>query len=141
LNGNHRAVFVDTSAYYALIDKADFNHDVAAYIWSDLRRKRQPIVTTNFVISEFHAMTVKRHGSQAALSAIDNIYRGENPVIRITEDDEREAFNLLRQYVDKRYSLVDAMSFVVMQRRGISTAFTFDRHFVQHGFEVVGVQG
>jgi uncharacterized protein len=139
LNGNRRTVFVDTSAYYALIDKADFSHDVAAHIWSDLRRKRQPILTTNFVISEFHAMTVKRHGPQAALSAIESIYRGENPVVRVTEDDEQDAFNLLRRYSDKRYSLVDAMSFVVMQRFGISTAFTFDRHFVQHGFEVVGI--
>jgi len=38
------------------------------------------------------------------------------------------------QRPDKRYSLTDCVSFVVMRERGIAEAFAFDRHFEQEGF-------
>jgi len=39
---------------------------------------------------------------------------------------------------DRRWlSLVDLSSFETMRRLGIRSAFTFDRHFRQHGFEIV----
>jgi predicted nucleic acid-binding protein len=34
-------------------------------------------------------------------------------------------------------SLVDFVSFELMRREGIRTAFTFDRHFAEQGFECV----
>jgi len=34
---------------------------------------------------------------------------------------------------DKDYSLCDALSFVVMERLGISEAIAFDRHFREYG--------
>lgn len=41
---------------------------------------------------------------------------------------------MLEQYTDKEWSLVDAASFVVMRRLGITEAFTTDHHFEQAGF-------
>jgi predicted nucleic acid-binding protein len=38
---------------------------------------------------------------------------------------------------DKEWSLTDCISFVVMQRRGISRALTPDRHFEQASFEAL----
>ena len=35
----------------------------------------------------------------------------------------------------------DAASFAVLESRGVRIAFTFDRHFRQHGrFEIVGLE-
>ncbi len=39
-----------------------------------------------------------------------------------------------QRHHDKDYSLTDCISFVVMQKLGIRTAFAFDPHFVQAGF-------
>lgn len=41
-------------------------------------------------------------------------------------------------YSDKGYSMIDCISFANMERLDISMAFSFDRHFVQHGFEALG---
>jgi len=39
-----------------------------------------------------------------------------------------------QRHQDKDYSLTDCISFLVMQRLGIGTAFAFDQHFVQAAF-------
>jgi predicted nucleic acid-binding protein len=41
---------------------------------------------------------------------------------------------LLQMQIDKTYSLCDAVSFILMQQRGITDALTTDRHFDQAGF-------
>ena len=40
----------------------------------------------------------------------------------------------LQRHQDKKYSLTDCISFIVMQQLGIQRAFAFDQHFVQAGF-------
>ena len=51
----------------------------------------------------------------------------------IARDDHDAAVALLRANDDKGYSLCDAVSFVVMDRLGISHGIAFDRHFRQYG--------
>ena len=48
---------------------------------------------------------------------------------------EELAWRKFLQYDDKDVSMVDCTSFVVMEQLGVSTAFTFDRHFLQVGFQ------
>ena len=59
------------------------------------------------------------------------------PVIRVTPEDERRAWDLFRQHQDKRFSFVDCTSFAVMKRIGMRTAFAFDDDFRQLGKWVV----
>jgi predicted nucleic acid-binding protein len=40
-------------------------------------------------------------------------------------------------FVIKEYSLTDAISFTIMTRLGLNTAFAFDRHFGQYGWRVL----
>lgn len=40
---------------------------------------------------------------------------------------------------NKEFSFVDATSFAVMRRLNIDVAFTLDLHFVQFGFQTLGV--
>jgi hypothetical protein len=41
---------------------------------------------------------------------------------------------------DQDFSLTDAVSFVVMQERGIEQAFTFGNHFAILGFQIIPVK-
>ena len=44
------------------------------------------------------------------------------------------AMELLRQRLDKDWSLCDAVSFILMREYGIEDALTSDHHFEQAGF-------
>ncbi len=47
---------------------------------------------------------------------------------------------MLVRYSDKDWSLCDAISFAVIERRRVAMAFSFDRHFRQFGgCEVLGL--
>jgi predicted nucleic acid-binding protein len=62
----------------------------------------------------------------------------DNPLLEVVWVDEelhRLAVAYLWQRPDKRYSLCDVVSFLLMQQRGISEALTTDHHFEQAGLQ------
>ncbi|HVO27469.1 MAG TPA: hypothetical protein VMW56_27975 [Candidatus Margulisiibacteriota bacterium] len=64
---------------------------------------------------------------------LDRIEQGLCVVHRVSARDEKRAVALVRTHEDKSYSLCDALSFVVMERRRINEALAFDRHFLAYG--------
>jgi uncharacterized protein len=61
----------------------------------------------------------------------------ESPSIQLIHVDEAlffQGWQFFQQYTDKSYSLTDSISFLVMAHSQITTALTFDKHFVQAGF-------
>ena len=46
----------------------------------------------------------------------------------------------MRKYADQDVSYTDCVSFAIMHRLRIRTAFTFDRHFRLAGFDVLGLK-
>ena len=60
-----------------------------------------------------------------------------SPSVEIVPPDEllwNEGLLLFASRPDKKWSLTDCISFVVMQREGIAEALTGDHHFEQAGF-------
>ena len=55
-------------------------------------------------------------------------------VVWVDGDLHLEALHLLAARLDKQYSFCDAISFVLMRRRGVRDALTTDHHFEQEGF-------
>ena len=85
-------------------------------------------------------MLVSRLGGRLAMRHLFAIDEGSTVTVRVERDDERRGRAILTQYDDKDFSLTDATSFAVMERLGITTAFTFDRHFAQYGWQVLEVE-
>lgn len=136
-----RAVFVDTSALYALVDPKDNWHAQAVECLNELAKQQLPLWVTNSVIIESHDLILQGLGKKVALSFLDNICDGSINIERTLSEDEQDAKNYLRDYQDKTFSYIDAISFSVMKRLGIGTAFAFDYHFSVIGFRVIPLFG
>ena len=58
-------------------------------------------------------------------------------VVFATEEEDEAARDIIARYADKEFSYTDAVSFAIMERLGIGTAFAFDDDFRQYGLEVI----
>ena len=80
------------------------------------------------------------YGSWEGRSPESGYSRGGLPVIRALPEEEDRGREIVARHSDKDWSLCDAISFAVLDVRGIRRAFTFDRHFLQYGrIEVLGL--
>ena len=132
-----RQLFVDTSAYFALTDRRDENHEVAVSVIHQIIRERTELLTTNYIVVETHTLLLNRIGYTTALQVIEELYKSQTRIYRVREAEERKALDIIRLYTDKKFSLVDAISFATMERFHVTQAFAFDHHFAQYGFSLL----
>jgi predicted nucleic acid-binding protein len=131
------AIFVDTTAWYALMDTRDRWHTQAEEAMRELRAASRRLVTTNHIVGEtYTTLMSRRHPARETflpgLRASRTVER-----VFVPESWEEAAEDLLAQYQDQDFSYVDAVSFISMRRLGIEEAFAFDHHFAVAGFRVV----
>jgi predicted nucleic acid-binding protein len=133
-----REVFVDAGAWIAVINARDDCHPAAVAYYGQLLRERRALVTTNLVVAEAYVMIRRYSGHRSAMQFLDST-RQSSRVTKIYSDAalEAEAEKILRRYGDQDFSLTDAVSFAVMQQRGMTEAFAFDGHFATAGFILV----
>jgi predicted nucleic acid-binding protein len=127
-------IFVDTSAWYAFVNRKDPDHDATREI---LDARAGGLVTSNFVFDETITLCLHRLGHAAAVRVGSALLdRGVVHLVRTTADDERKAWDLFRARTDKLYSFTDCTSFVLMKRLGLSRAVALDDDFRREGFEL-----
>lgn len=130
------SVFVDTSAFFAVLDAGDVNHGAARAAWDRLLDDRDDLLTTNYVLVETAALLQSRLGVEALREFAADVL----PVVELHVVDEGEhcsAFHALLVAARRKLSLVDCASFECMRRVGLDRAFCFDPHFAEQGFAVV----
>lgn len=128
----HR-VFLDSSGFLALVNPHDEHHPAARAIWTRLTTERWGTATTNFMVAETHQLFLVRLGHRHATAFLRRFLASSTAVIRVSTQDEERAQQIIFRYTDKDFSLTDATGFVVMERTGITQAFSFDQHFAQYG--------
>lgn len=121
-------IYVDTGAFFALADLTDTHHRRASE-YTRRMEKQNRFVTTSYVVIEAWLLIRNKVGYRAALEFLARVRGGAARIEDVLGSDLDEALNILETYSDQQFSLVDAVSFVVMERLGITTAFTFDPHF------------
>ncbi len=128
-------IFIDTGFVIALVSEHDDYHQQALELADMLETAY--LITTDAVLLEI-GNSLSRQYKQEAIQIIDGFITSENvEVVELTPRLFIEAFAKYRTYQDKQWGLVDCLSFVVMENRGISKVLTFDRHFAQAGFRVL----
>lgn len=131
-------VFLDTSFAIALSSVTDQNHARAAQLANQLETDKTRLVTTQAILLEIgNALSKQRHRA-AAIQLLESLETDPSvEVVLFTNSLYKLAFNLFKQREDKEWGLVDCISFIVMQDRGITDALTADTHFQQAGFRAL----
>lgn len=131
-------LFMDASGIFAAINTRDTNHASAFPFFQLLKETTTRLYLTNYVWSETHALCVSRLGRKVADEFLRWVDETEGVIlVHVTQEQHKRALGLIARHRDKRYSVADAVSFVVMEELGISHVFSFDDHFRQYGRFVV----
>ena len=125
-------MFLDTSGLLCLHNDSEPNH---ARAWKVLPTAVVRL-THSYVISEFIALCIRRGlMSKPALNFVDEMEAGLTvDVVYVDESLHHDGLNLLRNRLDKSWSLCDAVSFTPMHQHNLTEALTTDRHSEQAGF-------
>jgi hypothetical protein len=128
-----KAVFIDTSAFLAALDKGDKFHPAAANKWSALARGKSELWTTDYVRLESWSLIQRRLGADAVMAFQDDWL----PLCKIHEvgpDGFERAAAQWRIAQRRNLSLVDLTSFDAMRQLAIRTALAFNKHFQEMGY-------
>jgi predicted nucleic acid-binding protein len=128
-------IFVDTSAFYALADRADARHREAVELFDAILSKREILLTHNYVLLEAMALLQHRLGTAACLKLARSAASFD--IVWVDRALHENAVRRLERAGKRRVSLVDHVSFLVMRERSVDQAFAFDPDFETEGFRLV----
>jgi len=132
-------ILVDTGAWYALADGRERHHARAAGLFARLTQGEfGRILSTDYVLDETYTLVRMRLGIRAVRALRDLLNRSTSmQVVRVSDRDFEQAVELMLAHDDKRWSLTDCTSFVLMRELEVANAFTFDRNFTEAGFRAL----
>ncbi|MCB0255556.1 MAG: type II toxin-antitoxin system VapC family toxin [Anaerolineae bacterium] len=129
-------VFVDTVAWLALINASDSLHEPALQVMEQLQTERAQLTTTDFILLEVADALSAVSMRERTIRYIEGLRRLPMlTIVPVSDDLVTAGWLLYRQRRDKSWGLTDCTSFVVMQEKRLTQAFTSDHHFVQAGFD------
>ena len=125
-------MLLDTSGLLGYLDPAEPRHKEACRLMIAAPGR----LTHDDVLAELVALAQARGlPRRPVLEFLEGVMDGVFvDVVFVDEELHRSAIALLSRRLDKTYSLCDAVSFVLMERRGLREALTTDHHFEQAGF-------
>lgn len=128
-------VFADTFYYIAFLSPSDAAHEPAKTFTQDYNGK---MVTTEWVLTELADGLAAPVTRQRCVAFIDWLRRDVDvTIVLATTDLFNAGLTLYRTRDDKKWSLTDCISFVVMEREGISDVLTGNHNFEQAGFKAL----
>jgi predicted nucleic acid-binding protein len=127
--------FIDTSFAVALANKKDRHHSLA--LEHSFLLEKAELITTECILLEIGNSLARGLRSEAAAIISNFLKSDEIEVVRLDDALLIRAIELYEERNDKTWGLVDCVSFVVMQDRGVTKALSNDKHFRQAGFEAM----
>ena len=133
-------IFIDTSALIAYYNADDKHHGEALDVMVGIEGGEIPLTRfyiTDYIFDETMTFMECVLGShQLAMDVGEALLSSPfTTMLRIDEEAFQDAW---RRFAEtKRMSFTDCSSFAVMEKHGITHAFTFDRHFREAGFKTL----
>ena len=135
LSANNK-IYVDTSAFYALIDRSDRYHQEASILWPELLTEKFSLITSSYVVWETLDLLQKKIGFEAA-SLWSRDILGVLDIWWLDANIHQRVYELWLNLGRRQLSLVDCASFVTMHQYQIEKAFCFKPHFTDYGFTLL----
>ncbi len=127
-------IFIDTSAFIALLDSDDRQHESAVRTWQRLLEDDHDLICNNYALVEAYSLIQRRYGMQA----LRNFQENAVPFVDVDwlgPEQHEAAVSALLTANRRDLSLVDCACMETMRRLGVRTIFAFDPHFTELGFE------
>lgn len=125
-------IFIDTSAFVALLVGKETDHKIVANKYHDYREARVIFFTSDYVLDElftrllyFKQVDLKKYIEKLK----ESILKGEVAVLRINEALFERALMVFLKYSDHKISFTDATSYVLYKDFNLDEVFTLDRDF------------
>jgi len=131
-------IYIDTGALIALSDKNDKNHKRAVSYFRTAVKRGVIFVLGKHVVIEYIDGVAKRIDKKKAIHELNSIIGSK--LLLIEWEDKKDwvqAIEYFKRYKDQKIDLTDCLSFSIMERMNIDTAFAFDSDFQTHGFRMV----
>ena len=133
------AVFVDSGAWIALALTQDPLHQRSVEAWELITEQTALIYTSIPVIIETFTFLDRHTRREVAIAWKESIHQlGNLSILQCGAVELLEAWRYFERRDLHKLSAVDATSFVLMTKHGITKAFAFDHHFASVGFRLVG---
>jgi predicted nucleic acid-binding protein len=131
-----RYIFVNTSAWLALYNPNDPNHNAAKEFWSDLREQPVRFVTTDYVMEQVYT-ALKVFGSLQTAQAFGQLLDSSNLMRPFMVDSVifDRAWKVFLDDEHPEWTFTDCINFAVVQYLGLSEVFTFDPNFTAPGMQ------
>lgn len=132
-------LFVDTSAFVAMVDRRDRNHGASKRLLRRVAKRRRTLVTSTDVFDEVVTLLRMRLDHATAVGVGEKLRASQwCRLIEVGQDTRAAAWELFVRYDDQTFSFTDCTSFALMTSMGLEEAFTFDRRdFSAVGFVAV----
>jgi predicted nucleic acid-binding protein len=130
-----KPVFADTSYYVALVNPGDTYHEQAIECSQILLGR---VIVTEYILIELgNAISdlIDRHLYVPLVKELLN-----DPATLFIPASQKlfqQGLALFQERMDKNWSIVDCISFVIMRQRRLTDALTADRHFEQAGYRAL----
>lgn len=129
-------IFVDTSAFYALIDRSDRHHGAAKGLWPFLLDSRIALQTSSDVVTETMNLLQYRLGLSAACLWHDAVLQVID--VKWTDPETHGLGHELWMNLGRLgYNMVDCINFILMNRFQVKKVFCFKASYIDQGYCLV----
>lgn len=132
------AIYVDTSAWIALHEPRDKNHESAVRQLHQLLDTQEILITGWHTLAELVDGLVRHYSQKEAAAELERLLQSPRLRVEASEPHLKAARELFLARTGWEVDFSDCLSFSIMQSKGIHRAFTYDRDFEKAGFKREG---
>jgi len=122
---NSKKIFVDSSALYAFIDRADQHHTQAIKIIENLSLSYAQLYTSVQAVTDTYSAVESQLGASISLDFLKTVLESNIEIVYPQKADVATAYRLINANRGKQITFKEALNASLMQKKGIIQILTF----------------